>query len=178
MQEPVFINFKKYIDGHEYVFCGYPNALLAQNISKLYDGYLLKAEVNDNVTTIFWQSGNYFDKKIKYIGKVVYDLSSDTMIYVKHGFKAELHEFHKDNSFGLCWDVISQLRAKDYVRIEEPTLKPKGKNIYTISVSKLLEHKQFRHFKSEGFEKQVFVPREEFKQEWVKVRKRKIRKYK
>ena len=178
MQEPVLIPFKKIINGYEYCVYGYPNALLAQNITRLYDGYFLKTEVKDNVTNIFWQSGNYFKPKLKYIGKVVYDLSSDTMTYIKYGFKQELHEFHKDNSFGLNWDVIRELRAKDYVRIEEPTIKPRGKNIYTISVSKLLEHKTFRHFKAEGYEKQVFVPIEDFKMEFVKSTKRRRRRNK
>jgi len=172
MQEPVLIPFKKIINGYEYEMHGYPNALLAYNITRLYDGYFLKTEVKDNVTNIFWQSGNYFKRKLKFIGKVVYDLSTDTMTYIKYGFKQELHEFHKDNSFGLNWDVIRELRAKDYIRIEEPTTKPKGKNIYTISVSKLLSDKKFRHFKTEGYEKQIFVPKENFKVEWVKTRKK------
>ena len=135
MQDPVLYPFKRVVNGHEYVVWGYPNALLAQNITKLYDGYFLKATVKDNVTEIFWRSSHFFKPQLKYIGKVIYNLSCDTMIYIKHGFKSELHEFHKDNSFGLCWDVISQMRAKDIVQIEEPTVKPKGKNIYTISVN-------------------------------------------
>ena len=177
MQDPVLYPFKRVVNGHEYVVWGYPNALLAQNITKLYDGYFLKATVKDNVTEIFWRSSHFFKPQLKFIGKVIYDLSCDTMIYIKHGFNSELHEFHKDNSFGLCWDVISQLRAKDIVQIEEPTVKPKGKNIYTISVSKLLENKTFRQFKAEGYEKQIFIPKECFKQEWVKVRKKRKRRY-
>ena len=109
MQDPVLYPFKRVVNGHEYVVWGYPNALLAQNITKLYDGYFLKATVKDNVTEIYWRSSHFFKPQLKYIGKVIYDLSCDTMIYIKHGFKAELHEFHKDNSFGLCWDVISQM---------------------------------------------------------------------
>ena len=166
------VSFNETINGCQYECYGYPNALLAKNITKLYDGYFLKTEVKDNVTNIFWRSSHYFKPRLKFIGKVVYDIASDTMTYIKYGFKPELHEFHKDSSFGLNWDVIRELRAKDYIQIEEPTIKPKGKNIYSISVNKLLSDKTFRHFKAEGYEKQVFVPRENFKTEWVKTRKK------
>ena len=101
IQSPVLHPFTEIIDGQEYTFWGYPNALLAKNISKLYDGYFLKTTVKDNVTEIFWRSSNFFKPQLKFIGKVIYDLTCDKMIYIKHGFKSELHEFHKDNSFGL-----------------------------------------------------------------------------
>lgn len=170
------IEFKERIGNVEYSTWGYLNALIAKNITKQYEGYKLFGEIDNNVTAIYWQSDLHPEQGKKYIGRVVYNIPSDTLVYMKQGFNQVLHEFHKDNSIGLCWDVICQLRPKDYVRIEELTKRPKGKNVYTISVNKLLENKSFRYFKKEGFEKQIFVPKEEFKQEWEKVTTKRRRK--
>lgn len=171
MIDPVLIPFQKVINGHEYTVWGYPNVLLAKNISKLHEGYFLQTTVKENVTEIFWRSSHFFKRQLKYIGKVVYDISNDTMTYIKHCFRAELNESNNDNSIELCQTVINQLRNKDFLVIEEPTEKPKGKNIYKISVQKLLE------YSPEGIEKQIIIPKSEFEQEWIKVRKKRKRKF-
>lgn len=177
MSDLHLIEFKEVINGQEQVRYGTLNIVIAQKITGLHDGYFLKAESDFNVSKIFFKTSNFFDRHWKHIGTLIYDTETDVITYRKFGFNEKLHEFHKDGTFGLCWDVIRELRPKDRIVIEEITERPKGKNFYSISVNKILKHQSFKHFKTQGYEKQVFVPRDEFKKEWIKA-KRKRRKRK
>ncbi len=57
-----------------------------------------------------------------------------------------------NDSWGLCWDVISKLKDDDIVALYGK------KRDYFLTVKIINEKKDFLHFKTKGLEKQIFIP--------------------
>lgn len=156
----------KKVNGVEYIFeCG-RNYEIGEQIKGTKDGYTLIHCHNGFSSAIYLKSCKFFDKEEKNIGTLLYDHDRDIVTYKKYGFNRNLHEFKTTESIGLNWEIVSNLKPKDRIQIEEKT--DKEVIIYSISVSKLLKYQSFKYFKSEGYEKQVFVPIKEFKQVEIK----------
>lgn len=151
----------KVVNGIEYVFDVGRNYEIGEQIKGDKDGYSLIHQFDGFNSTIFFKSRRFFDSEQKNIGILLYDHTSDIVTYKKYGFKKEIHEFKTAEAFGLNWDIVSNLKAKDRVVIEEKA--DNKKILYLISVSKLLRFQNFRYFKSDGFEKQIFIPVCEFR---------------
>lgn len=142
---------------------------LALKIRGDYDGYKLSCSLEENNATIFFQTKNPFnkDKRLKNIGMLCYSKEHDIVTYFKYGFVESVHKYNKTDSFGLCWDILKHLSAAgDQILISE---KGKFKEIkkYTISACKALRFatpENFKHFQQQGFEKQVLIPKSEFKE--------------
>lgn len=69
--------------------------------------------------------------------------------------KTTHHRFKRFNAFGFCHKAIEVLNPQ---RIEVLYSKVK----YSISRDEFDKHKQFLHFKKEGYELQCFVPIDKF----------------
>lgn len=79
--------------------------------------------------------------------------SSSTLIYLKKKIKESVHLMRKNDSWGLHWDVIDNLPEDAQVVIHS------DKEKYQISVKKIKEVGEFLWFKTQGFERQIFVKR-------------------
>lgn len=146
------------------------NYLIGESIKGDKGGYKLAHKTDGFVSTIFFQSNNFFhDKTLKNIGFLCYDFDNDIVTYKKF-IKQSSHEFHKTDSIGLNWEVISNMCPKDFIVVVEDC--GNKRLIRSISVSKALKFQDFRYFKSLGFEKQVFIPACEFKTKELEVKKR------
>ena len=82
--------------------------------------------------------GRYFDYK----GKISY--------YKKVNEKA--HLMRVNNSWGINFSLIEKLHDDAIIVIDSE------KSRYIISIREAKEVWDFRHFKTQGFEKQVFIP--------------------
>lgn len=133
-----------------------------------YGGYSLSCQFEGKNATIYFKTNNVFssDRRLKNIGTLVYNQEKDLITYCKYGFVESAHKYNKTESLGICWDILQHLSASgDQVLITE-----KGKagaiKKYSISVCKALRMatpENFKHFQAQGFEKQVLIPKEEFK---------------
>lgn len=151
----------KVVNGIEYSFTTGRNYTVGEAVKGDYDGYSLIHEHNGFKSTIFFKSKNFFNKESKNIGVLLYDYDANIVTYKKYGFKQLEHTFHKTESMGLNWDIISNLCPKDKILIESKT--DEKRTIFTISVSKAMKFQEFMYFKPGGYEKQIFIPISEFK---------------
>ena len=136
--------------------------------------YSLGCHYDGFTAEILFKSNNFFDdKEIKVIGRLLYDWDKDIITYRKY-IKQEAHEFHKTQSLGLNWDILSHLTPRDYIRIVVDT--GKSKIVHTMSVRKALGYQDFKQFKSQGYEKQLFIPIDDFKKKEVTEKKKRGRK--
>lgn len=83
-------------------------------------------------------------------------LSSGRVIYNKF-VDEKVHTFRKNNSWGINWCVIEQLKDDDVIRVQS------DERIYVIKVSDAKNSGSFLWFKDIGFEKQFFIPKSYFK---------------
>ena len=150
------------------------NEIVADAIAGNKGGYKLGHYTDGYVSKIFFKSNNFFhSKEPKNIGELIYDYEKDIITYRKYINQAK-HEFHRTESIGLNWDVISNLCPKDKIVIIETS--DKKRITRTISVSKALKFQDFKYFKNLGYEKQLFIPKEEFLSKESKEKKRRGRK--
>lgn len=150
------------IDGREYEVGRNYDVGLA--LKKDYGRYKLGVRLDGFKTDIIYKSNNFFEsKKIRNIGTLVYDYETDIITYVK--YIDDSHIMRINNSIGLNYDVIQNLAVKDRIKIIQ---KSKKETIYrTISVRKALTYEDFKQFKSQGYERQIFVPVDDFKSNTV-----------
>jgi hypothetical protein len=92
---------------------------------------------------------NSKDKK-RMIGRMI--TQGDTKWYVKDAKVS--HIMRKNNSWGVNWNVIDGMSDTDYIGINCEGQK------YYITVGKAKKCGEFLEFKTQGFEKQLFVPLE------------------
>lgn len=141
---------------------------VALKIKGDYLGYRLSCSFENKSATIYFQSTNAFnsDKRVKNIGTLVYNEQKDIVTYCKYGFVEETHKYNKTESIGLCWDILQHLSASgDCILITEKGKSGKIKK-YSISAFKALRFstpENFKHFRQQGYEKQVLIPKSEFK---------------
>ncbi|MFA7658802.1 MAG: hypothetical protein WCY19_05155 [Candidatus Gastranaerophilaceae bacterium] len=142
---------------------------IAEKIRGDYDGYKLFCRHEDKNSTIFFQTKSLFgkDKRIKDIGTLCYNAEKDIITYFKYGFVESAHKYNKTDSIGICWDILRRLSAAgDQILIAERGQFKQIKK-YSISVCKALRMatpENFKHFQQQGFEKQVLIPKSEFKE--------------
>lgn len=150
------------------------NEIVADAIAGNKGGYKLGHKTVGFVSQIMFKSNNFFhSKEPKNIGELIYDADKDIITYRKYINQAK-HEFHKTETIGLNWDVISNLCPKDKILIIENC--NNKKIVRTISVSKALKFQDFKYLKSLGYEKQLFIPKEEFLSKESEEKKRRGRK--
>ena len=158
------------IRGQEYEVEVGRNYLIGENIKGEKDGYKLAHATDGYISTIYFVSKNFFhSKEPKKIGFLLYDFNTDIVTYKKF-IKTEEHEFHTTKSIGLNWDIVSNLCPKDYILVVENT--GSKRFVHSISVSKALKFQEFKYFKHMGYEKQIFIPKCEFKTKEIEVSKK------
>lgn len=141
---------------------------VALKIKGDYVGYKLLCSFEEKNATIYFQTTNVFnsDKRIKNIGTLVYNEEKDIITYCKYGFVESAHKYNKTDSLGLCWDILHSLSHEgDQILITEKGKSGKIKK-YSMSVLKALRFstpENFKHFQAQGYEKQVLIPKSEFK---------------
>ena len=64
----------------------------------------------------------------------------------------EEHRFRKTDSWGIHWEVMNKLDEESYIGVRTEL------GIYRIKVSEAKEKGEFLWFKNEGFERQFFIP--------------------
>lgn len=152
MLRKVIINGLEYEVGRNYD--------VGEAIKKDYGEYKLGVRQDGFVTDIMFKANNYFaSKEIKNIGTLIYDEAKDIITYQK--YINESHIMRVNNTIGLNYDVIQNLAVKDKINIIQ---KEKSETIFrTMSVRKALTYEDFKQFKSQGYERQIFVPVDDFK---------------
>jgi alanyl-tRNA synthetase len=151
MLRKIVINGREYEVGRNYD--------VGESIKKNYGEYKLGVRQSGFVTDIMFKSNNYFDKEIKNIGSLIYDEAKDIITYQK--YINESHIMRVNNTIGLNYDVIQNLAVKDKIKIIQ---KDKNETIFrTMSVRKALTYEDFKQYKSQGYERQIFVPVDDFK---------------
>ena len=146
----------KIINGIEYEFEIPFNQEIAKSICQNYYGYKITSKTAGYTTQLFRVNTSAFlEKETKLIGTLVYDTEKDILTLYKF-VDNEKHKFIKADSYGVNNEIISRLRAKDRLFISD------GKINYTISIRKALTVGKYLQF--DKYEKQIFIPIEEFKQ--------------
>ena len=151
--------------GIDYEFWVTPVQKVAFELNKnKEDSYKFKCKsdgVNTQLNMIITKDGK---TEIRNIGYLRYNIDTDIITYVKFGFNLNKHLHDIDQSIGLCWNVVENLRPKDYILVYE---KGDDSTSYQISVSKFVKNQVFKWYKNQGFEKQVFCPISEFRKNEV-----------
>ena len=158
MLRKIIYNGKEYEVGRNYD--------IGEQLKKDYGQYKLGVCQNGFRTDILFKSNNYFESdKVKNIGTLVYDNENDIITYLK--YINDSHIMKVNNSIGLNFDVVQNLAVKDKIRIVQ---KSEKEIIYrTISVRKALTYENYKQFKTQGYERQIFIPVEEFKSKTVLI---------
>ena len=145
----------KIINGYEYEFEVPDNMILAKKIIGDYKGYKITQKTEGYLTELFLQEVGYFTKKeTKRIGTLIYKPDTQKVMLYKKINPTE-HVHIKSKSFGINNEIIRNMRASDYIVIDD------GQKKYTISVGNALKKGQYMHFKT--YELQLFIPIENFK---------------
>ena len=114
------VKIVKVVNGQERVYEVGRNYVIGERIKGDKGGYKLLHHTDGFTSTIYFQSNNFFhDKTPKNIGCLLYDFTNDIVTYRKYGFKTSEHEFHKTDSIGLNWDIVSNLCPKDLISVVE-----------------------------------------------------------
>lgn len=163
------VKLVKEIDGKEYIYEVGRNYIIMEAIKGDKGHYKIGHKYDGITSTIYFKSNNYLDNEPKIIGQLLYDFDTDIITYRKY-IKQATHEYHKTNSLGLNWEIVSNLCPKDYIKIIVDT--GDKKIVHTISVSKALKFQDFRYYKMQGYEKQIFIPIEEFRQKELEQKKK------
>jgi len=133
-------------------------------------GYSIGCRYDGFVAEILFKNYSLTDEKeVRTIGRLLYDWEKDIVTYRKY-IKQSEHEFHTTQSLGLNWDVLSHLTARDNILIIVDT--GKSKIVHSMSVRKAIGYQDFKQFKSQGFEKQLFIPIADFKKKEVIEKKK------
>ena len=148
------------IRGKEYEIEIPLNQVMANSMVQRYVGYRIAAITEAYSTRIYKVSTSaYLPGETKLIGTLVYDNEKDQVTLYKF-VDMEKHKFIKMESFGINNEVISRMRAKDRIFISN------GKINFIISVRKALSVGKYIQF--DRYEKQLFIPIEEFRQKEIK----------
>lgn len=93
-------------------------------------------------------------RRVWYIKNNIYHVKRDP----------DRHLFHKNNSYAFSYDVLMTLPETYTVVVNE------GSHLLVLvaSVGDILKHNDYKFFKIQGFELQVFYPRSMFKQDLYK----------
>lgn len=147
--------------GIDYEFWVTPVQKVAIELNKIVeDNYKFKCKtdgINTQVNIIISKDNK---TEIRNIGYLRYNIETDIITYVKFGFNLNRHLHDIDQTIGLCWNVVQNLRPKDIIYVYE---KNDDSTSYQISVSKFIKNQTFKWYKNQGFEKQVFCPISEFR---------------
>lgn len=150
----------KIINGIEYEFEIPLNQELGSSMAQSYYGYKIQAKTNGYHTELYKVNTSAFlPKETKLIGTLIYNIDIDQITLYKFVDMTK-HKFIKSDSFGVNNEIISRLRPKDRIFISN------GEVNYIISVRKALTVGKYLQF--DKYEKQLFIPIEEFKVKDVK----------
>lgn len=150
----------KVINGKEYEFEIPLNQELASSITQSYYGYRIEDKTSGYHTELYKVNTSAFlHKETKLIGTLVYNVNMDQITLYKFVDMTK-HKFIKSDSFGVNNEIISRLRPRDRIFISN------GEVNYIISVRKALTVGKYMQF--DKYEKQLFIPIEEFKAKDVK----------
>ena len=167
------VQITKEVNGREYTFEVGRNYIVMENIRGDKGHYKLGHRYDGLVSQILFKSNNFYDDKdVKVIGWLLYDFEKDIVTYRKF-INQQIHEYHKTNALGVNWEVVSNLCPKDLIKIIVDT--GEKQIIHTISISNALKYQDFRYYKTQGYEKQLLIPTEAFKQTEIEKKKKKKR---
>ena len=162
------------VDENGYTYEVGRNYEIMQAVKGHKGGYSIGFRYDGFTAEILFKSNNFFDdKEPKVIGRLLYNWEKDVVTYRKY-IKQEAHEFHKTQSLGLNWDILSHLTPRDNILIVVDT--GKSKIVHTMSVRKALGYQDFKQFKSQGYEKQLFIPIADFKTQEIQEKTKRGRK--
>lgn len=136
----------------------------ALRIRNDYDGYKLSCQFVGKDATIYFESRSMWDNRRKCIGTLIQN-DNGALTYYKYGYVETEHKFKKSESLGVCWEILRNLIADDFIMIQEKTQKGIIKT-YEISVRKantFAVQENFMQFKEKGYERQLFIPKSAFK---------------
>jgi hypothetical protein len=95
-------------------------------------------------------------KTSKHIG-TIQNIGGKPIYFKTHRF---LNVIKKLDSIGVCYEVIKYLGPNGAVALRNPVT---GETVYA-NVSEALQKGKFLHYKSKGYEKQLIIPLEIFKE--------------
>lgn len=148
----------KNINGSDYEFWITPVQKIAIEIKAIQSqdySYRIKQHNANNIEI----EADFINAKfhpVRSLGRLHYNIEKDVVTYRKN-IKSK-HEYLATNAIGLAWDIIKNLRPKDIIKIYIEN------SILTIPVHSVLKHKEFKHYKRNGYELQCFIPIEHFKE--------------
>ena len=150
----------KVINGKEYTIEIPFNQEIGHSIAQSYVGYKIEAKTKAYSTQLYKVNTSAFlPKETKLIGTLIYDNQTDILTLYKY-IDEKKHKFLKYESFGVNNEIISRLRAKDQILISN------GDINFKISVRKAITVGKYMQF--DKYEKQLFIPIDEFKQKEIK----------
>lgn len=105
-------DIKQIIDGKEST-CVVPESFfMAKKINKTSrNGYSLKCVQENLIVNIYYKSGNFFDRKRHFVGKLCWDINTDIVTFYQYG------SAQNNDCFGVWKDVVSVLRENDIIKI-------------------------------------------------------------
>lgn len=112
------------------------------------DGNVLSVDENGNITLKL-----LFENRTRKIGKLK-KINGITTYFKKNRVS---NIYKKTNSWGIHWEILDSLEPADIISISDDF-----GCYYHILVKDALSCGDFLHFKKEGFEKQFFIPIENF----------------
>lgn len=101
--------------GVEYELTLQSHTEIAEQIQGRYDGYKLECIESDNAIKIYEKSNHYFNKFKTKIGKLYFDINTDTVFYSQYGFA------RVENSIGIYKAVLKNLRENDIIILKGKT---------------------------------------------------------
>lgn len=117
------------------------------------------SDIYGNSITI-GESGNILlklkgENRARHIGNIRV-MRGDIKYYYK-GFNSKKHIFRKNNSIGVNWYILNKMDNKGILVFTD-----ENKKEYKITKEKAKEVGSFLFFKSQGFERQFFIPLNEW----------------
>jgi hypothetical protein len=92
------------------------------------------------------------ESKTRQIG-MIEKTGKGTIVYHKRNMKEAVHVMRKNDSWGLHWDIIENLPDEAFILIESDM------KSYYIRIADAKRFGEFLWFKTQGFERQFFIPR-------------------
>lgn len=125
---------------------------IADNVRGSYEGYSLICNGVDNAINIYIKSNHYFERFKTKIGKLFFDINTDTVFYSQYGFP------EIEDSIGVYKEVIKHLRADDVLIL-------KGRTNSRVEYRKKMStiQQELNNFMSDS--KFIYIPRK-FLRKW------------
>lgn len=134
--------------GIEHEFTIQSHTEIAEKIEGCYNGYSLFCIEKENSIKIYEKNNNYFKKYKHKIGKLYFDINTDTVYYCQYGFPTNIKD-----SIGIYKIVIENLRENDILIV-------KGRTSSKVEYRKRINsiQNELKNFISS--DKYVYIPKE------------------